>query len=527
MLAVQYLIMVRPAVRFSGRRRFLRLAAHLACAGLILSVAGLPRPAHADPHAIFYTAIGQQQLFFNMLAALNQADYVETDQEREVLVTKRAQPTAGPGQQAEDNPIVTSTATDLSSVLSRLVTLEGNDLWTAFQAHQLALESKRRNDSERLFWVLCNQAYGYKDCLPDGASGPSRELPQKPGSVRVKNIEDWLGLSFEKGVAAVLQSGSAADQAKREELDRKKLAEEPFGRKDPYLYDTNISAARKLAAAGPEAEAIEGVFEAVEGAFVTTPVSAGAFSGLSFDAQTGAVGYAVVVNQQPQSTSEANALIDAFTGKLSAMVALPGAALDTGLRALGTYQGYQELVEEQGALGYTEYLPQGGPQGAVGGLNTGAALAQGTTGLQPDKYKTLGVLQTAPVHGNIAAAASGANLAGLLDATQTHAIPNAIKTRDTDELVGHRQNQTSPSGVQGLTSDPAGTVQGIVAAEGDTEHSGHLQQEIEVFTKLFAPDANTISPSDENGPVRFLNILKGKEPEDFCGCDAAAALSAT
>ncbi len=34
-------------------------------------------PAYADPHAVFYTDRGQEQLFYNVLAALNQADYVE------------------------------------------------------------------------------------------------------------------------------------------------------------------------------------------------------------------------------------------------------------------------------------------------------------------------------------------------------------------------------------------------------------------------------------------------------------------
>jgi hypothetical protein len=37
----------------------------------------LPRPALADPHAMFYTDRAQEQLFYNVLAALNQADYVE------------------------------------------------------------------------------------------------------------------------------------------------------------------------------------------------------------------------------------------------------------------------------------------------------------------------------------------------------------------------------------------------------------------------------------------------------------------
>lgn len=47
---------------------------------LFLSLAILPKFAFADPHAMFYTDRGQEQVFYNVLAALNQADYVEPPQ---------------------------------------------------------------------------------------------------------------------------------------------------------------------------------------------------------------------------------------------------------------------------------------------------------------------------------------------------------------------------------------------------------------------------------------------------------------
>ncbi|TSC64348.1 MAG: hypothetical protein G01um1014106_160 [Parcubacteria group bacterium Gr01-1014_106] len=37
----------------------------------------IPQAAFADPHATFFTNRGQEQLFFNVLAALNQSDFVE------------------------------------------------------------------------------------------------------------------------------------------------------------------------------------------------------------------------------------------------------------------------------------------------------------------------------------------------------------------------------------------------------------------------------------------------------------------
>jgi hypothetical protein len=46
---------------------------------ILLAVVIITKPhfALADPHAMFYTDRGQEQVFYNVLAALNQADYVE------------------------------------------------------------------------------------------------------------------------------------------------------------------------------------------------------------------------------------------------------------------------------------------------------------------------------------------------------------------------------------------------------------------------------------------------------------------
>jgi len=46
-------------------------------ATIVIMVIIKPQFALADPHAMFYTDRGQEQVFYNVLAALNQADYVE------------------------------------------------------------------------------------------------------------------------------------------------------------------------------------------------------------------------------------------------------------------------------------------------------------------------------------------------------------------------------------------------------------------------------------------------------------------
>jgi len=132
--------------------------------------------AYADPHAVFYTDRAQEQVFFNTLAALNQADFVEpgladsTGRTREQLLGRRTGaaltapaptvlPTANTQQTklfaGEENPLVTSTHTDLPGILSRTITLEGNDLWTAYLVNQLALETKTRRSASELARLYC------------------------------------------------------------------------------------------------------------------------------------------------------------------------------------------------------------------------------------------------------------------------------------------------------------------------------------------------------------------------------------
>ncbi len=57
----------------------------LVLTGIVLALVLVPRPALADPHAVFYTDRGQAQIFYNVLAALNQADYVEPPYEKDLV----------------------------------------------------------------------------------------------------------------------------------------------------------------------------------------------------------------------------------------------------------------------------------------------------------------------------------------------------------------------------------------------------------------------------------------------------------
>lgn len=61
------------------------LVALIAALGLFL----FPRAAFADPHAVFYTDNGFKQVFYAVLAALNQADYVEPPRQPAIQTIQR------------------------------------------------------------------------------------------------------------------------------------------------------------------------------------------------------------------------------------------------------------------------------------------------------------------------------------------------------------------------------------------------------------------------------------------------------
>ena len=140
--------------------------------------------AYADPHAVFYTDRAQEQLFYNTLAALNQADFVEPvtgEFSRDSLgqAGQSTLPSPLPGQtQAqlpftkEENPTLNATRTLLPGVVTRNITLEGNDLWTAYLFQQFALETDVRRSLSKLSRIICTDALGQTGC--NNQPGPSQ-----------------------------------------------------------------------------------------------------------------------------------------------------------------------------------------------------------------------------------------------------------------------------------------------------------------------------------------------------------------
>lgn len=195
-------------------------------------------PAQADPHAMFFTSIAQKQLFFNVLAALDQADYVEPPGDtpcpnggicdpalnRQELAERRE--AAEFTTDSDNHPALAATKTGLATTLTREVTLDGTDLWTAHLLKQRALEHDRRNALSELIQVYCNVGLG--EC--NGALTPDDVFvtdPQKPAK------EALLG------VAGALVSGTTTyEDMARNQYQQNQLA----GGGVPIPYNPTVAA---------------------------------------------------------------------------------------------------------------------------------------------------------------------------------------------------------------------------------------------------------------------------------------------
>lgn len=195
--------------------------------------------AHADPHAVFYTDRAQEQVFFNTLAALNQADFVEPGipgqpYSRDGLLKNRDSIPANPGQPPitvtpEQAEIISSTRTNLPAVVSRNITLEGDDVWTAYLVNQFALELAQRRSVSKLAVLLCQYSYGDPGCQND----PGTNDLEKNAFVTTPSTQNG---SREIARGAILADGTQEEQNVHTTIQQKNKENI---KKYPNLY-TNI-----------------------------------------------------------------------------------------------------------------------------------------------------------------------------------------------------------------------------------------------------------------------------------------------
>lgn len=108
---------------------------------------------YADPHAVFYTDKGQEQVFYNVLAALNQADYAEPP----TVPTPPAIPPTG----FRDFDYATQNEDELRfpRIRVRAVTPDDGDLYYRLRLAELKRAARVRAELSHL---ACN-FYAYAD----------------------------------------------------------------------------------------------------------------------------------------------------------------------------------------------------------------------------------------------------------------------------------------------------------------------------------------------------------------------------
>ncbi|MBI1834160.1 MAG: hypothetical protein HYR90_05045 [Candidatus Andersenbacteria bacterium] len=322
--------------------------------------------AHADPHAMFYTAIGQQQLFFNVLAALDQADYVEpstnttgTDSgsSREELIKERDEAakalTEGEtGYPAEDFPVLKATESDLASVLTRNISLEGQDIWTSYLLREAVKEEERREHFEKLTGILCNISQG----ACSGEKTPREAFETSPFEKAVNSITN--------GAVGALFSSNDPNSYDQER--RRKALEDQFkgdaAESIPYRADI---AALESATSGDVTKktTITQLKNAQLRGLRNPVINPNALSGIVFDPET----------QEPslafdESSEEYD--VSAFTGSISNFLTLNqalGSAASEG--ANKSIASKNSTTEDGGYLAETIQAARPAGNGAIGELS--------------------------------------------------------------------------------------------------------------------------------------------------------------
>ena len=194
-----------------------------------MGVAGDTSVARADPHGIYYTAIGQQQLFFNVLAALDQADYVETALARENRREAREalyadQPFVRESESGARYTVETEleqnqagyspgdpTTPGEPALINRQVTLEGADLYTDQLVREFGAESARRNAAAELVQMLCENGFGFDQCDYDKSDKNELQkhiIETRRSAATLLDPLAWATLPYWNGAWAALSSGN-------------------------------------------------------------------------------------------------------------------------------------------------------------------------------------------------------------------------------------------------------------------------------------------------------------------------------
>lgn len=459
-------------------------------AGLVLTT----RTAKADPHAMFYTAIGQQQLFYNVLAALDQADYVETQYAREQLVEKRAKEQAQPPFKDEEFPLTeatkvgqeTTSITDpgIADILTRLITLEGTDLYNDQLVREFGAESGRRNSTSELLRTLCDYGLGFKDCEFDTTGKTAPEIAAmedyRRGAV-VKDPLEWNMRPITDGVLAAFLSGTEED--KQERLKRWEKAADG-GEVMPMAYSPTIAKWREAVKGNDKlTKMLDRVL--IDAASVYLPPDF-EFPYENFKVSTAPGSYGeTVVDCVPKSEGDPSQ-IDCLENTANSVLFAPIMVQEIAAAAHGRIAAQQKMMEEQGLLADVALKSSKFNPAATGSSPTG-------------DLGELSVVVKNPVAVRVADVYSLPNALALLDTSQQASALAGLDKPGSQQLVERAsQEQESEGGsVYGLQSSVAGTGLNLFG----------LDPRYDDPKEPTSPSANLIAGHLEQGAVQALRVL--------------------
>lgn len=470
---------------------------------LLMFIGGIlaaPKPASADPHATFYTATGQQQLFFNTLAALNQADYVEPattpegvsasdDFSREKVLDTRIR--AGFNRETDDRVIATKT--ELAGILTRGITLEGHDLWSAYLAHQFAIEAARRDGSDKVMRIFCERGLGLENC--DDTITSAKEVEKRKEEAYVVNPVKSQGETAARGLA-VLFSGTEGHQTEAEHIAGGGEGDGSYLDKGPYAHDDDISAWWKNALADENDLAKQGLAAVGNlktlSSFVHPRVNPGIWNYISSDS-TGRLDFNKDVAKNP--SDELLAHEEAFDIFLNNQIAMA----DKAATAVNRVEAQTEATASEGHRPDTEiaYKPSRVDEDEIGEINTRVTVpASVKRELSSEHAKGIlaneRTLQTAQAR------------------SETDPTGNTI---NAVELVARSGNPSNSGAVQGISTQSAAPLGQVAHAEHDPPPSADYNSKVPV--DLSSP---IVPYHFEQGGVHSLAAIGYGSSEGGCGC---------
>lgn len=488
--------------------------------------------AHADPHAMFYTTIGQQQLFFNVLAALDQADYVEpaigTRSRDELAQKQQAAAQAGLTEaqkqvKAQEKAEVVETKTDLAGVLTRGITLEGYDLWTTYLAHQFALEVARRTATDEVVRVYCERGLGLPNCkdrLSNGGETVSGgKLPNQPAFVNNDDPLRKAGAAL--GAAAALDSSyTGYDQQERQQIA------DPNNETNKQLRPWNESMAaltQNIQGDTSKELARDRLKAGATSTYRSTTLDPTIFDDIDIDRASSKVTLKSDRGEDPR------AYISRYTNKLAALIGLPGAFMDVAAQGADEVTTFQALEEEQGALSDSGIVVDARPKNQqVAGITSGQVAA--ATNPKDYIYRSVSGRIKVPAHVKIAAADEAINALANTEQNLQYA-PSRAESQPGDKplVVGDGGRSLAGQAVLGTSTGTSSSVLGTtdsahgqVAAGQDSNAKDPNSKNIHDAEKESLPlNTNPISVHHEPGFASLLTAIGVKAEEGGCTCKQA------